>query len=64
MKISLKKKKNDFLNIFAQNIHCGYKLEPAPETVVTSTHNVSFESKIRKLGIPLQTPFSLYKSGV
>ena len=28
-----------------------------------STHNPSFESKIRKIGIPLHTPVLLYKSG-
>ena len=32
--------------------------------VITSTHNVCFGSIIRKLGIPLQTPVFLYKSGV
>ena len=34
--------------IFAQNIDCGYTLEPPR----------------RKVGIPLQTPVLLYKSGV
>ena len=35
------------------------------EAVLTSTHNVYFESKnqIRKLGIPLQTPAFLHKNG-
>ena len=33
------------------------------EAVLTSTHNVCFGSEIRILGIPLQTPFFLYKSG-
>ena len=33
------------------------------ETVLTSTHNVCFVSKIRKVGRPLQTPVFLYKSG-
>ena len=48
------RKKNDtcIFNIFAQYIHCRYTLE----AVLTSTHNVCFGSKIRKLGIPLQTP--------
>ena len=27
-------------------------------------HNLCFEAKIRKIGIPLQTPVFLYKSGV
>ena len=34
------------------------------EAVLTSTHNLCFEAKIRKIGIPLQTPVFLYKSGV
>ena len=29
-----------------------------------STHNVRFRSKIRKLGVPLQTSVFQYKSGV
>ena len=58
------RKKNDIFNTFAQKIHCGYTLEPFAEAVLTSTHNVCFGSKIRKLGIPLQTPVLLYKSGV
>ena len=33
------------------------------EAVLTSTHNVCFGSKIRKLGIPLQTPVFLHKVG-
>ena len=40
--------------IFAQNIDCGY----------TSTHNLCFEAKIRKICLPLHTPVLLYKSGV
>ena len=34
------------------------------EAVLTSTHNLCFGSKIRKIGIPLQTPVLLYESGV
>ena len=44
-------KKIVWFNIFAQNIHRGYTLAP-----LTSTHNVCFGSKIRKIVIPLQTP--------
>ena len=55
--------KNIFL-IFAQNIDCGYTLEPPREAVLTSTHNLCFGAKIRKIGIPLHTPVLLYKSGV
>ena len=34
------------------------------EAVLTSTHNLCFVAKIRKIGIPLNTPVLLYKSGV
>ena len=34
------------------------------EAVLTSTHNLCFEAKIRKIGIPLHTQILLYKSGV
>ena len=47
-----------------QNIVCGYTLEPLAEAVLTSTHNLCFGAKIRKIGILLNTPVSLYKSGV
>ena len=49
----------DIFLIFAQNIDCGYKLEPP----LTSTHNLCFGAKIRKTGITLHTPVLLYKSG-
>ena len=42
----------DIFLIFAQNIDCGYKFE----AVLTSTHNLCFGAKIRKIGIPLQIP--------
>ena len=44
----------DIFLIFAQNA----------EAVLTSTHNLCFRAKIRKIGIPLHTPVLLYKSGV
>ena len=53
----------DIFLIFAQNIDCGCTLEP-PCRVLMSTHNLCFGAKIRKIGIPLQTPVVLYKSGV
>ena len=34
------------------------------EAVLTSTHNLCFGAKIRKIGIPPHTPVLLYKSGV
>ena len=42
----------DIVRIFAQNIDCGYTLEPPRR------------AKIRKIGIPLHTPVLLYKSWV
>ena len=50
--------------MFAQNIDCGYTLEPPSEAVLTSTHNLCFKAKIRTLCIPLYTPVLLYKCGV
>ena len=41
--------------VIAQNIDCGNTL------ILTSTHNLCFGAKIRKIGIHLQTPFSLFK---
>ena len=82
----------DIFNIFAQNIDCGYTLEPPrrggsneypaqnidcgytlesprrggsnDEAVLTSTHNLCFGAKIRKIGLPLHTPVLLNKRGV
>ena len=45
-----------FFFIFAQNIDCGYTLEPP--------RRVCFGAKTRKIDIPLHTPILLYKSGV
>ena len=45
----------DIFLIFDQNIG---------EAVLTSTHNLCFGAKIRKIGIPLHTPVLLCKSGV
>ena len=55
----------DVFLIFAQSIDCVYMLEPLPqEAVLTSTDNLCFGAKIRKIGILLHTPVLLYKSGV
>ena len=42
-------------NFLAQNIDCGLG-----KAVLTSTHNLCFGTKIRKIGIPLLTPVFLY----
>ena len=49
-----------FYNVFAQNIDCGYTLEPPRR----SGSNEYPRAKIRKLGIPLHTQVFLYKSGI
>ena len=55
--------------ICAQNIECRYTVEPprrggSVEAVLTSTHNLCFGAKTRKIGIHLHTPVLLFKSGV
>ena len=57
------KKYNIFL-IFAQNIDCGYTLEPPYEGGSNEYPQSMFYSKNKKKCIPLYTPVSLYKSGV
>ena len=51
----------DIFLIFAQNIDCGYTLDRLAEAVLgeavlTSTHNLCFGAKIRKIGIPPAYP--------
>ena len=53
-----------FFLIFAQNIDCGYTLEPPRRGGSNKYHNLCFGAKIRKIGIPLHTPVLLYKCGV
>ena len=50
--------------IFAQNIDCGYTLEPPRRGGSNEYPQSMFWSKIRKIGIPLHTPVLLYKSRV
>ena len=58
-------KNYDIFLFFAQNIDCGYTLEP-PHGGCSNGYPQSmfFEQKIRKKRIPLYTPDFLYKSGV
>ena len=59
--------KFDIFNNFAQNIDCGYWLEPprrGGSNEYPQSLCLTFLSKIRKIGIPLHTPVLLYKSGV
>ena len=53
----------DYFHIFAQNIDCGYSLEPPIEAVLTSTHNLCFRAKIRKKCIPCKPHFYYRKVG-
>ena len=48
----------------AQICHENEKKTKTAEAVLTSTHNLCFGAKIRKIGIPLHTPVLLCKSGV
>ena len=60
----------DIFLIFAQNRDTlelpprGSSNEDRGEAVLTSTHNLCFGAKIRKIGTPLHTAVLLYKSGV
>ena len=54
-----------FFLIFAQNIDCGYTLEPPRRGGSKEYPQSMFWSKYKKkIGIPLHTPVLLYKSGV
>ena len=50
----------DIFLIFAPK----HRLWVLVKTASASTHNLCFGAKIRKIGIPLQTPVLLFKSGV
>ena len=58
------RKKFDIFNILAQNIDCGYTLEPPRRGGSNEYPQSMFWSKNKKIGIPLHTPVLLYKSGV
>ena len=49
--------------IFAQNIDCGYTLEPPRQRGSNKYPQSMFWSKNKKTSIPLHTPVLLYKSG-
>ena len=57
-------KKIDLLNIFAENINCRYMLEMPHRGGSNEYPQCMFWTKNKKLGIPLQNPVFLYKSGV
>ena len=54
----------DIILIFAENIDCGYTLESPRRGGSNEYPQSMFSAKIRKIGIPLQTPVLLYKSRV
>ena len=51
-------------NNFAQNIDCGYTLEPPRRGGSNEYSQSMFGRKIRKICIPLQTPVFQYKRWV
>ena len=58
-------KNSDILPISAQNIDCGYSLEPPRRGDLTSIHNLYFRAKIRKIiYIPLNPGFTIQKWGL
>ena len=50
--------------IFAPKHRLWVLVRTTGEAVLTSTHNLCFGAKIRKIGILLHTPVLLYKNGV
>ena len=55
----------DLLNVFAQNIHRGYTLEPPQRGGSNEYPQCMFWIKNRKkIGMPLYTPVFIHKSGV
>ena len=54
---------NLWIFFFAQNIDCGYALEPSFEAVLTNTHNQCFRAKMRKNEYPGKPHFSYMKVG-
>ena len=60
---NFQKKKNHIFLMFAQNIDCGYSLEPPRQGGSNENSQTMFWSKNKK-NIPLQTPVLLHKSGV
>ena len=56
-------KKFDIFLIFAQNIDCGYKLEPLRRGGFNEYPQSMFLSKNKKNGLPLHTPVLPYKTG-
>ena len=59
-------KYSDIFHISAQNIDCGYSLEPLGEAVLvlTSTHNLCFWAEVRKtMYTPVNPQFYRIKVG-
>ena len=61
MKSFNRKKEEDIFYFFVQNIDCEYTLEPPRRGGSNQYPQSMFWSKIRKIGIPLQTPFFYIK---
>ena len=52
-----------FLIFMLKTLIVGTRYNRLAEAVLTSTHKLCFDQKIRKIGIPLHTPCFLYKIG-
>ena len=53
----------DIFHISAQNIDCGYSLEPLSKVVLTSIHNLCFEQKKENNVYPCKPHFYYIKVG-
>ena len=63
-KVEKKKKKNENFHFFFLYFSIFFSKHRLWVLKIVGTHNLCFGAKIRKIGIPLQTPVFLYKSGV
>ena len=65
-KLKFHQNNHDIFFTFAQNIHCGYTLEPPCRDRSNEYQQCMFliKNKKKKTGIHLPTPVLLYKSGV
>ena len=59
---NFQKKIFDIFLVLAQNIDCGYMLEPPH--LNEDPQSMFWSKKIRKISIPLHTPVLLYKRGL
>ena len=57
-------KNSDIFHIFAQNIDCGYSLEPPRRGGSNGTHNICFWAEIKKIMYTPVNPSLTHKTGI